>query len=236
MRWPPAPFAPPDGELTPLQVAPRLDSWMGTLHPDQNRLEKFLVHAVDVLAPKLAQLPDPLALRLDVGLPPKVALLDAHDLDNYVFRLAMRLGKETQRQFACVWASKRHAETSLIGVQQAVPRDDPVTAGKWVHVHTSASSATSAYKKQVHDAVRTEVELPAGPVAVELSFTVGPSRNWPNLWKPTIDALGPLLGEASSKRPWNPRDGRIVELGLHRHVEPNLGNDVLIAIAARPHP
>jgi hypothetical protein len=232
----PVTFAPPDGELTPLKVAPRLDSWMRAGHPDQNRLEAFLTHAVDVLAPKLTHVPDPLALRLDVGLPPAVALLDAYDLDNYVFRLAMRLSKDTGRQFACVWATKRHAKSSLIGVQQAVHRDGSVTTGEWVHVHTTASSATGAYKKQVNDAVRGEMALPGGPVALELSFTVGPSRNWPNLWKPTIDALGPLLGEVSSKRPWNPRDGRIVELGLHRHIEPNLGNDVLIAIAARPHP
>ncbi|WP_396913469.1 hypothetical protein [Mycolicibacterium sp.] len=29
---------------------------------------------------------------------------------------------------------------------------------------------------------------------LELGFTVGPSRNWLNLWKPAVDSLGALLG------------------------------------------
>jgi hypothetical protein len=231
----PAFFARPDGELLPLGVAPRLASWMGTGHPDQVQLEEFLTHAGHMLTPALSDVADPLALRLDVGLPPETRLLDANDLDNYVFPLTMRLIKVTQRQVASVWATKRHATTSLIGIEQAVPLADAEPAGGWLLVHTTASSESSVYKQQIHDALQTLPELPPGPVSLELSFTIGPSRNWPNLWKPTIDALGPLLGQAGSAGPWNPQDGRIVELGLHRQVEQSRGHDVLLAIAARPH-
>src|ERR1700722_3831985 len=65
-----------------------------------------------------------------------------------------------------------------------------------------------------------------------LCFTVGPARNWLNLWKPAIDALDQILGHAPAAGPWSPPDGRIVDLGLHCRVNPSMGNDVLIAIAA----
>jgi hypothetical protein len=65
---------------------------------------------------------------------------------------------------------------------------------------------------------------------------VGPGRNWLNLWKPTIDALGPLLGSAQPGKLWNPRDGRIVELGLHCVVDADLRHDVVMEIVAAPFP
>jgi hypothetical protein len=67
---------------------------------------------------------------------------------------------------------------------------------------------------------------------MQLCFTVGLGRNWLNLWKPTIDALGQILGNDPTGAPWNPLDGRIVELGLHNTVDPSLGHDVFITIAA----
>jgi hypothetical protein len=60
----------------------------------------------------------------------------------------------------------------------------------------------------------------------------GPSRNWINLWKPTIDALGPLLGEGD--RMWNPRDGAIVDLALHLLVDSNLRWDVDVFVDVCP--
>jgi hypothetical protein len=67
---------------------------------------------------------------------------------------------------------------------------------------------------------------------MQLCFTVGPGRNWLTLWKPTIDALGPILGYTPAAGPWSPLDGRIVDLGLHCRVNPSIRNDVLITIAA----
>jgi hypothetical protein len=66
---------------------------------------------------------------------------------------------------------------------------------------------------------------------MQLSFTVGSSRNWLNLWKPAIDALDPILGSTPS-RSWHPRDGRIIELGLHCRVDHAFSNEVLITIQA----
>lgn len=77
-------------------------------------------------------------------------------------------------------------------------------------------------------------ELPAGPVRLELSFVVGPGRNWLNLWKKTVDSLDPLLGRTNPNRAWHPLNGRITELGMHVAVDLGGGNDVVIGIAAAP--
>ncbi|GLY89798.1 hypothetical protein Airi02_077270 [Actinoallomurus iriomotensis] len=97
-------------------------------------------------------------------------------------------------------------------------------------VRTSASSQTTAYKQQIYEQLDHAATLPDGPVSLRLRFSVGPRRNWLNLWKPTIDALGPILGRTAPEKPWHPRDGRIVDLSLHCRVEPSLGNEVAITI------
>jgi hypothetical protein len=70
-------------------------------------------------------------------------------------------------------------------------------------------------------------------VSLQVAFTVGARRNWLNLWKPTIDAMEQILGRSQPERPWHPRDGRIVELGMHHAVDPVLGNDVRLGVLAR---
>lgn len=45
-------------------------------------------------------------------------------------------------------------------------------------------------------------------------------------------SLGPILGHDPGAHEWNPRDGRITDLGLHRFVDPAAGNQVTIAIRA----
>ncbi len=41
-----------------------------------------------------------------------------------------------------------------------------------------------------------------------------------------------LLGQTVPGQAWHPRDGRIVELGLHQQVDNTLGHDVVLAVAA----
>ncbi len=225
-------FTMADVELVDLDVAPRLASWMASDHPDQMHLEEFLAHAVGVLAPRLSGLPDPVALRLDVALPVGAQLLEHHDLDNYGFPLAMRISRATGRTLASVRVTKSYGETSRVGVGPAIPAAGPSIVGSWTQVRTSASASTTAYKQQIHDQLAGTPTLTEGPVAVELSFTVGTRRSWPNVWKPTIDALGPLLGMTSPERSWHPRDGRIIDLHLHHHVDDSFGHDVAITVSA----
>jgi hypothetical protein len=231
MEHRPTHFAKPAGEYVPLQVQPRLASWMAAGHPDQIRLEEFLTHAYELVQGQLKRVPDPLALGLEVGLPGSISLVGSHDLDNYLFPLAKRLSELSGRSFVSVWGSKQHADTSSISVGQATPMTGRPPAGSFT-IRTNASADSIAYKQQIHDQLTGARELGEGAVSMQLSFSVGPRRNWLNLWKATIDALDPILGRTVPQRPWHPRDGRIAELGLHCSIEPSLKNDVLISIDA----
>jgi hypothetical protein len=167
-------------------------------------------------------------MRLDVGLPEGRDLIDMADLDNYAHPLAAHLRIQ---DLVSVWCTKRHAKSSSILLTPARKTTPP--PGVFC-VRTTASSQTTAYKEQVRSGVAGAAEIPAGPVRVELSFAVGPRRNWLNLWKPTIDALDPLLGRTRADRDWHPEDGRITDLALHRTTDATLGNDIVVSIAAGP--
>jgi hypothetical protein len=73
----------------------------------------------------------------------------------------------------------------------------------------------------------TEI-LPPGRVAVEIVWTASPTRNWVSLWKPTGDALSPVLGRVRPNAEFNPQDDRITVLGLHVHRDSNIGHDVRV--------
>jgi hypothetical protein len=47
------------------------------------------------------------------------------------------------------------------------------------------------------------------------------------LWKPTGDAMGPVLGEY---RPFSPHDDRIVALSLHLNTDASIGHNVDIGM------
>jgi hypothetical protein len=215
-----------------LGVAPALASWDGTDSAGQVRSAAFIAEVGSAVAAGLCVAADPLALRLDIGLPDRVPLLGHNDLDNYLFPLVPKLTVATGRQFVTVWASKRHAVTSSVAVCQARTVGDPGGAYS-VEVGTTASASTTAYKQQIRDQVAAGGALPEGRVAVQLAFVVGPRRAWPNLWKATIDALGTILGREPGASEWNPRDGRITDLALHCTVDPAVGDRVTVAIRAR---
>lgn len=221
VRW----YARPEGEGLTLRKAPRLASWNKATDPDQVRLREYLEDTAELLAPAIVS--DPWALRLDVGLPTGRDLLDMADLDNYAFPLATHLRSE---RLVSVWCTKRHADTSRVLVAPA--HEIPAPESTYT-VRTTASSQTKAYKEQVRAAVVGAAEISAGALQLQLAFVVGPQRNWLSLWKPTIDALDPLLGRTRADRDWHPKDGRITDLGLHLTVDPSIGHDVVVTIAAR---
>ncbi len=94
-------------------------------------------------------------------------------------------------------------------------------SGLAVMVETTASTDGAAYKQGVARQLRGVTPL-------------GPGRNRTNLGKPTIDALGQLLG-TDGIREWSPRDGRIVELGTHRTVNASIGHGVRLDVRAATH-
>lgn len=222
MRW----YARPENRPLQLRLAPRLASWNKADDPDQIRLQEYLDDTEALIAG--ARVSGPWALRLDVGLPSSRDLLDASDLDNYAYPLASRL---RDPDLVSVWCTKRHGAQSSVQICAAREVPSPVVADVVVAT-TAASSSSIAYKEAIDAAVSGAAVLPDGPVRLELSFVVGPRRNWLNLWKQTIDALDPLLGRTGPDRAWHPRDGRITDLGLHCTVDQFAGNKVAVGIYA----
>ncbi len=218
-------YARPEGDGLTLRKPPRLASWNKSTDPDQVRLREYLEDTAELLAPAMVA-SGPWALLLEVGLPNGRDLVDMADLDNYAFPLASRL---RTADLVSVWCSKWHAGRSRVLVAPA--HETPGPSDTYT-VRTTASAQTTAYKEQVRSAVVGAAAIPAGAVQLQLAFAVGPKRNWLTLWKPTIDALDPLLGRTREDRDWHPQDGRITDLGLHVTVDPLLGHDVLVSIAA----
>ena len=227
MRW----YARPESESLQLRVQPQLWSMNKNDDPEQVRLQAYLNDTVDLLA--ASQIDGPWALRLDVGRPASRNLLDKADLDNYAFPLADRL---RNTGLVSVWATKQYGEQSFVRIAPAT--EVPPPSIEVLRARTTVSYQRREYKEQIHAVAAAAAELPDGAVRLELAFVIGyDTRNWPVLWKPTIDALEPLLGhDPTAKRPWNPRDGRITELGMHLSIDPALRHDVVIGIAAAPAP
>jgi len=232
--WPFPVFAKPGSTPISLPTPPRLASWNKADDPGQLRLGEYLAVADDLLRPRYEQLTGLLALRMDVGLPRHAGLLDQRDLDNYLLPLATKVRRSAPGELVCVWGTKQHSAKSFVRIERAIPTVTVPPSGWCYIIRTDASSVSSTFKKQIRDQLGDANPLPPGPVLMQLSFAVGPARNWLNLWKPVIDALGKILGHAADPDSWSPLDGRIVDLGLHCRVEPAMGNGVLIAIAAEP--
>lgn len=226
MRW----FARPENIAHQLRHTPRPASWNAADHPDQVRLRAYLGDTEELLAG--SKIDGPWALRLDVGAPTtRDLLVGVADLDNYALPLASRI---KDSDLVSVWCTKQHDEDQRSFVRIEAAREVPAPSVEVLVVKTTASTSSEQYKEQIYAAVAGAAELPAGPVRLELSFVVGPIRNWPGLWKPTIDALDPLLGRTNPDRAWHPLDGRIVELGMHVTIDAALGYDVIIGISAAP--
>lgn len=201
----------PAGRLA-LPIDPVLDSWNAVDHPDQLRLRTYLDSVAATLAATGWDTHEPLAIELVVGVPETLPVdRGGRDLDNYLYPIARRLGAA---RLAAVFGRKVHQRGSTIAAGLAVAADQPTTLPHLV-VRTSASAQTVAWKQAIHQACASVIAgpLPSGPVALRLQFSVSSRRNWAALWKPAIDALGPVLGMPDPAHPFRPDDDRIVDLG-----------------------
>lgn len=208
-----------------LTERPRPASWDASTSTSQRALSGYLSRTEAQLQQSLEPLKNPWGLRLNVAFPPDTDLLATADVDNYVYPLVRYLTRASGAAppgLCSVWCTKLHASASSIQVGPVREKAPPA------HLYTgrtTASSETTAFKEQVKHVVSGAVVLPPGPVEMEISYRVG-LRNWINLWKPTIDALDPLLGRTISARNWHPQDGRITTLGLHLNVDTTLRYDI----------
>jgi hypothetical protein len=204
-------------------VKPQLASWDRAGHPSQVKLGRFLAHVDAIAGPVLATVSGPIAAELIVGFSDGVSLTDGdHDLDDYLFPVAQRLGPE---RVAAIFGRKIHGPSSL-----AVGPARPDTAGATAQFSTrmAGSYERKEWKQQLHDRLAVQAAaIDPGPAGLTIALTTGPGRNWASLWKPLIDAFGPVLGEDPT-RPFRTRDDRIVSLALHHTIDPGIAHDVII--------
>jgi hypothetical protein len=218
-----------------LAVTPTLASWDRHDHPSQRALSAFLDSLEPLVRPALQQLASPAVLALDIGLSKGTQLTSGgRDLDNYLFPIVARFGPA---HFVAVFARKHHGRSTIAIGPAQLAEDEP--SGHWAHGSAllTASSDMTAWKQQLVAglAASTDVRvLPPGPVAVHLAFRIGPQRNWANLWKPAIDALGGVLGVDNPAKPFAPRDDRITDLGLQHSIDPRIGHAVQVDVWWRP--
>lgn len=181
--------------------------------------------------PRLHELTGALTLRLDVGLPAGIDPLFEHDLDNFLHPVVKRLG---DRPFVSAWATKAPGDRSHLRIEPAAPAPPEAVWQRWPGRTTASTARERAWKDQVKAALAGTSELPAGPVGLQISLTVGPERSWPNLWKMVIDALDPILGRSFPDDEYDSRDGRVVRLGIHVREDASVGWGVPFVIHARP--
>jgi hypothetical protein len=204
-------------------VKPQLASWERAGHPSQVKLGRFLAHVDAIAGPVLATVSGPVAAELIVGFSAGAPLMDGgHDLDNYLFPVAQRLGPG---RLAAIFGRKIHGPSSL-AVGPARP--DTAEATPQFSIRMAGSYLRKEWKQELHDRLAAQAAtIEPGPVGLNIALTTGPGRNWASLWKPLIDAFGPVLGEDPTGA-FDPHDDRIVSLGLHHTVDTGIAPDVII--------
>jgi hypothetical protein len=204
-------------------VKPQLASWERAAHPSQVKLGRFLAHVDAIAGPVLAKVSGRVVAELIVGFSDGVSLTaGGHDLDNYLLPVAQRLGPQ---RVAAIFGRKICGPSSL-----AVGPARPDTAGTTPQFSARMTGPYERreWKQQLHDLLAVQAAtLDPGPAGLTIALTTGPGRNWASLWKPLIDAFGPVLGEDPA-RPFHPHDDRIVSLDLHHTIDTGIAHDVII--------
>lgn len=104
----------------------------------------------------------------------------------------------------------------------------------WADFSMDAGSGAShgTWKERIRSALASNspTPVPPGPARVRLAWRCSANRNWCSLWKPTGDAMGPVLGLANPQRPYHLDDDRIVDLEFHRNVDNGLGHNVEVGM------
>jgi hypothetical protein len=215
-------------------IEPQLESWNAKYDPAQIRLQKYL----DEIQRELGILPPvetELFLHIDIDVRKEEHLLHHHDLDNYLYPVVHRLGAA---HFKFVSATKGVGGVSRIVIGQAKPLAEIAEKENWhqfTHETGSGSVQKLSWRQQLRDAIKVDPsrQLQPGPVEVNLVWRCSSQRNWTSLWKPTIDAMGPILGEPFPNRPFYPNDDRIVSLALHLNIDDGIGWSLYVGMMWR---
>src|SRR5499427_9703604 len=140
-------------------IKPQLASGERAGHPSQVKLGRFLAHVDAIAGPVLARVSGRVAAELIVGFSDGVCLIDGgHDLDNYLFPVAQRLGPQ---RIAAIFGRKIHGPSSL-----AVGPAQPGTAGASPQFSTrmTGSYERTEWQQQLHDRLAAQADpIDPGP-------------------------------------------------------------------------
>lgn len=174
-----------------------------------------------------------LTLCVDVGLPEGAAPEhDGRDLTDVLTPVAARFG---QVRLDAAFGRKRAGGFSRVRVAHSRPQS-AAPPSPAVRTRVTAPATTIDWKQQLHDACRrvTPETVPSGPVDVQLRFTLSRRRDWTALWRPALQALGPVLGVPDPTRHYVAATDRVTSLGLHRALDDDVGPDVLVEVWWQP--
>jgi hypothetical protein len=213
------------------EISPKLASWDHKQHPSQIRLHAYL----DDLFAKVDPLPKEgyyfLDLRIDVGDPKK--LVRHHDVENYLTPL-FGTSWFDYRKFPLVCGSKNVGKGSRLIIGEAILVDSSWLDDSWCHISTNAGKTPTekSWKLRLNEFIESSGvdRISDGqPVEFHMAWRCSTRRNWVGLWKPTGDALSPILGYIG-KNSFNPNDDRITALNFHRIDDDTVGNDVHVGL------
>lgn len=211
---------PPAGPEIELVSTPQVLSWDAKGSVPQERLIPYQDELRRVAGPLVAD-HDGLSVNLRAAFSAK----DLHfgrDLDNLLDPVVVALGPE---HFVGVWGTKAEGGKSAVSVGPPTPIDGDALGG-WYRARANLASFTD-FKPLVAAQLAGRIPLPGnGSVELIVAFTIGLARAWRNLWKPSIDVLGGILGRNGGE--WAPKDERIVRLGLTYEVDASLGHGMRI--------
>lgn len=212
-------------------IEPLLASWESKQHTAQIRLRSYL----DDLRFKVGELPTdrPLCLDLRVDVRDLVRLSRHYDVENYLTPL---FGSSwfNHRQFPLVHGTKCVGGGSSLTVSE-IQTDSTATLGQpWHHVATNAGSSPTlkSWKQRLNDCLASSGvnQIPDGEsLEFHMAWRCSARRNWVGLWKPTGDALSPILGYTGHNC-FSPNDDRITSLTFHRFDDNSIGDDVYVGL------
>ncbi len=207
---------------------PLVAQWEKNTHPAQICLHNYLALLQRELTPEIEHQKS-LFLHLEIDVVEEKNLLNQHDVENYLTPLFSSRCLDA-RQFVLVSGRKKVGGGSCLTVGKAVPLTENAPAEGWRYF--SCSPGDGADNKAWKERIRSAMEASSPevvvnePVEVRLAWRIGHCRNWVNLWKPTGDAMGPVLGYVQPGNLFHPHDDRIIHLCMHKTFDGSLGNDV----------
>jgi len=174
-------------------VKPQLASWDRAGHPSQVKLARFLAYVDGIAGPVLATVSGRVAAELIVGFSDGASLIEGgHDLDNYLFPVAQRLGPE---RVAAIFGRKIHGPSSL-AVGPAQP--DTAEATPQFSTRMAGSYERREWKQKLHDRLAVQAAtIDPGPVGLKIALTTGPGRK---LGQP-LEAAHRCLRPRAGRRP-----------------------------------